>query len=120
MRSKTSTVKRFLRFIFLVPITVCAVIFSISNKHSVLVFFWPIASSIEISVYLLSLGTLAVGFIFGFGFSWTVRLPIWFEQRKTQNQNIALQQEIKELKQKFLQEQEIQAKHISFSPPANA
>ena len=120
MSLKTGVIMRLLRFFFLVPITLGVIIFSISNKHSISLFFWPIASSMEISVYLLILGTLTAGFIFGFIFCWTEHLPTWVERRKVQNQNKALQQEIKELKQSPQREQNVQTQHVNFSPPANA
>jgi uncharacterized integral membrane protein len=40
--------------------------FSVSNKHFVGVFFWPLPGFIELPVYILGLGILVAGIIIGY------------------------------------------------------
>jgi uncharacterized integral membrane protein len=55
---------------FTIPITLSAIIFAISNKHIIEIFFWPLPGLVELPVYILGLGILVTGFSFGYLVGW--------------------------------------------------
>jgi|TARA_B110000438_G_C15658578_1_gene582823 uncharacterized integral membrane protein len=52
------------------PLTILIVIFSISNKQTIEIFFWPLPWALEVPVYLFSLSVLVSGFLFGYVVGW--------------------------------------------------
>jgi uncharacterized integral membrane protein len=68
-KARPARFKRF-KWVFTIPITLLAIMFSISNKHIIEVFLWPLPGLIELPVYILGLSILVTGFIFGYLLGW--------------------------------------------------
>jgi uncharacterized integral membrane protein len=58
------------KWVFTIPITLFTITFSVSNKHIIEVFLWPLPGLIELPVYILGLSILVTGFIFGYLVGW--------------------------------------------------
>lgn len=56
---------RFFGLVVGVPLALLAVSFALANRHVVRVEFWPLPFSVDIALYLLSLGPLALGLVVG-------------------------------------------------------
>ena len=52
------------------PVTLAVVIFAIANRGPVSVDFWPFALAVDVPVYGLALGTLAIGCLLGALLTW--------------------------------------------------
>lgn len=61
---------RRLSWIVTLPITILAVLFALSNSGSVQVRLWPLPWVAELPLYLLILGSLLLGFLFGAVVAW--------------------------------------------------
>ncbi len=61
---------RFLSWLLFLPFALIVVIFAVSNRGPIAVDFWPLPFSQDVTLYLLSLGTLAFGFFFGALLTW--------------------------------------------------
>ncbi|MBH69146.1 MAG: hypothetical protein CMM58_12385 [Rhodospirillaceae bacterium] len=118
--SKKRGIIKLIRLLFLVPLTVGAIIFAISNKHTVSLFFWPLSPSLEMPVYILSLGILIVGFILGNVFSWFDHSLNWMKRRKNEKKISELEQELSAIKQCISKNKKVPAKPTELSPAGNA
>ena len=83
MLSGVGVLLKVFRILFFITLSIAVVFFSISNKHSGLVRFWPFDFCIEIPIYVLCLGTLGIGFTSGFLFSSLKNLPRKYKERQT-------------------------------------
>ena len=97
MLSGVGVLLKVFRILFFTTLSIAVVFFSISNKHSGLVRFWPFDFDVEIPIYVLCLGTLGIGFISGFLFSSLKNLPRKYRERQT------FKKEIKSLDQQLRQ-----------------
>jgi len=97
MLSRVGILLKLLKVFFFTTVSITVVLFAISNKHSGLVKFWPFDLYIESPIYVLSLGTLGLGFILGFLFSTLKNLPQKYKERQT------FKKEIKSLDQQLRQ-----------------
>ena len=97
MLSGVGVLLKVFRILFFTTLSIAVVFFSISNKHSGLVRFWPFDLYIEIPIYVLCLGTLGIGFMSGFLFSSLKNLPQKYRERQT------FKKEIKSLDQQLRQ-----------------
>ena len=88
MLSGVGILLKVFRILFFTTLSIAVVFFSISNKHSGLVRFWPFDFYIEIPIYVLCLGTLGIGFISGFLFSSLKNLPRKYKERQTVKKEI--------------------------------
>ena len=65
---------RFVSWLILLPSSIVLVVFSVINRHSVMINFWPFDFVPEIRLYVVILGVLMVGVFWG-GFA------VWFAGR---------------------------------------
>ena len=70
MKNNKIFFNKLLKWILTIPFFIFLIIFSLSNKQLLEIFLWPIPWSIEIPVYLFSLGILLSGFVFGYIIGW--------------------------------------------------
>ena len=56
--------RRFL-WVFTLPLTIVAVVFSIANRHVVSLKLWPFDIPLEMPLFLVLLASLVIGFLFG-------------------------------------------------------
>ncbi len=52
------------------PVTLAVVVFAVANRGPVTVDFWPFALAVDVPVYGLALGTLAIGCLLGALLTW--------------------------------------------------
>ncbi len=97
MLSGIGVLLKVFKVLFFTTLSIAVVLFSISNKQSGLLRFWPFDFYIEIPIYVLCLGTLGLGFISGFLFSSLKNLPRKYRERQT------FKKEIKSLDQQLRQ-----------------
>ena len=97
MLSSAGVLIKLLKFSLVTALSIAVVLFAISNKHAILVALWPFNLSVEVPVYLLCLGILAVGFILGSLFSWLKNLPRNYRERQTLKQFEQLDERVKQL-----------------------
>ncbi len=69
---------RLLSLLITLPVTLVVVVFAVANRHPVSVDFWPFALAIDIPLYALALGTLALGCLLGALLTW---LPLLVARR---------------------------------------
>ncbi|EKV32445.1 hypothetical protein C882_2524 [Caenispirillum salinarum AK4] len=62
---------KLIRWLIGLPLAAVAIIFAVSNRQMVTVELWPFPWTADLPLYLLSLGTLAVGIVIGALFAWT-------------------------------------------------
>jgi uncharacterized integral membrane protein len=62
---------KLIRWLIGLPLAAVAIIFAVSNRQMVTVELWPFPWTVDLPLYLLSLGTLAVGIVIGAVFAWT-------------------------------------------------
>ena len=97
MLSSVSVLIKLLKFSLVTALSIAVVLFAISNKHAILVAFWPFNLSLEVPVYLLCLGILVAGVILGSLFSWLKNLPRNYRERQTLKQIEQLDERVKQL-----------------------
>ena len=97
MLSGIGVLLKVFKVLFFTTLSIAVVLFSISNKQSGLLRFWPFDFYIEVPVYALCLATLGLGFISGFLFSSLKNLPLKYRERQT------FKREIKSLDQQLRQ-----------------
>lgn len=61
---------KLIRWIIGLPLAAIAIIFAVSNRQMVTVELWPLPWTADLPLYLLSLGTIAVGVVIGGIFAW--------------------------------------------------
>lgn len=61
---------KLIRWLIGLPLAVVAIIFAVANRDMVTVELWPFPWTATLPLYLLSLGTLAVGIVIGALFAW--------------------------------------------------
>ena len=61
---------RFLWLIITLIAVAVAMVFAISNTQTVTLRFWPLTGQLDITLWMLTLGVLAVGAVFGGGLVW--------------------------------------------------
>ncbi len=69
---------RLLSLFITLPVTLLVVVFAVANRHPVSVDFWPFALAMDIPLYALALGTLALGCLLGALLTW---LPLLLARR---------------------------------------
>lgn len=65
-----SRLVRLLSFAVSFPVTLAAIVFAVTNRGPVTVDFWPFALAVDVPVYVLALGTLAIGMGLGALLTW--------------------------------------------------
>lgn len=77
---------RFLWLIITLIAITLAMVFAISNTQSVVLRFWPLTGELEIALWMLALGAMAIGAIIGGGLVWlslvAARTRNWSLQRR--------------------------------------
>jgi uncharacterized integral membrane protein len=61
---------KLLSWLIFIPFAVVVVVFAVSNRGPIPINFWPLPFEEQIPLYLISLGTLAVGAFFGGLLTW--------------------------------------------------
>jgi len=61
---------RYLAWIITIPIAVVLISFAVTNRDIVTVGLWPLPFVLDLPLYLLVLGALVVGFLFGGVLAW--------------------------------------------------
>ncbi len=61
---------KLLSWLIFIPFAVVVVVFAVSNRGPIPINFWPLPFAEEIPLYLISLGTLAIGAFFGGLLTW--------------------------------------------------
>ncbi len=69
---------RLLSLLITLPVTLVVVVFAVANRHPVSVDFWPFALAVDVPLYALALGTLALGALLGALLTW---LPLLVARR---------------------------------------
>lgn len=69
---------RLLSLLITLPVTLAVVVFAVANRGPVTVDFWPFALAVEVPLYGLALGTLALGCLLGALLTW---LPLLLTRR---------------------------------------
>ena len=82
MKSNRFSLGKLFKWILAIPFTIFLIIFSVSNKQLLEIFLWPLPWSIEIPVYLFSLGLLLSGFVFGYIIGWGRAVLKYYEKTK--------------------------------------
>ncbi len=95
---------KYLSWIITLPLTVIAVIFAVSNLHSIAVGFWPLEQTFSLPLYIAVLATFVVGFVCG-------GMVLWFSAGKTRRkarrlefEAVGYKREIASLKQRVSQQ----------------
>jgi uncharacterized integral membrane protein len=86
-------VKR-LSWIWTLPLMVVAVIFAIANRESVMLDLWPLEISIQAPLFILVLGSVAVGLFAG-------GVAVWFSGGHTRRQARAARRQVAELEREL-------------------
>lgn len=81
---------KLIRWIIGLPLAAIAIIFAVSNRQMVTVELWPLPWTADLPLYLLSLGTLAIGILIGALFAWTAG-----SHRRAQSRTEKRRQEIR-------------------------
>ena len=87
MKSNKLFLGKLFKWILAIPFTIFLIIFSVSNKQLLEIFLWPLPWSIEIPVYLFSLGLLLSGFVFGYIIGWGRAVLKYYEKAKKISQS---------------------------------
>lgn len=61
---------KLIRWLIGLPLAIIAIVFAVSNRDMVEIDLWPFPWTAELPLYILSLGTLAVGILVGAIFAW--------------------------------------------------
>ena len=69
---------RLLSLLITLPVTLAVVVFAVANRSPVTVDFWPFALAVDVPLYGLALGTLALGCLLGALLTW---LPLLLARR---------------------------------------
>ena len=81
-----SFIGRFLWWILTITAISIAMVFAVSNTQQVILHFWPFTGQLEISAWVLVIGAMATGTLFGGGIVWlsliAARTHNWALQRR--------------------------------------
>lgn len=61
---------KFLSWLIGIPVAIIAIVFAVINRHGVLVDLWPLPWEVHLPLYLLVLGSLAIGLVIGGCLAW--------------------------------------------------
>jgi putative membrane protein len=75
---------RLLSWIIMVPVAVLVIVFSVSNRTSTPVDFWPLPYSVTLPLFSVVLGSLLVGFCLGGLVGW---ISNWGRRREARRQS---------------------------------
>jgi len=90
-----SRLRHWLSVLITLPITLIAVVFAVVNRQSVPVDLWPFGVTVDMPLFLLSLGALGIGMILGAGLLW---VPLMAARRRNRKQDKQLSQITAELR----------------------
>lgn len=79
-----------------------ALCFAFSNRQPVTISLWPFDLALEAPLYLLSLGTLFMGLLFGAVVAWLMMIPHRLQSRRLHKDIANLNQKIIDLQQTVL------------------
>lgn len=81
------------------PLALIAITFAVINRHPVTVDVWPFPWEISVPLYLLVLGALAVGIVFGGIFTWLSAAPVRGRAVKESRRANAMAYQLDQLKE---------------------
>jgi len=84
-------------------IFVAALVFALSNRQSIAVSLWPFDVDVLMPLYLIVLGSLALGALFGGGFIWIGTLQHRFLARRLGKDVVLLSDKLNELERELAQ-----------------
>jgi len=96
---------KFISGIFAAIILVPVLAFALSNRADVEVALWPFDGSLQMPVYLVGLGPLAFGLLFGALWGWVCTVPHRFKARRLDKELGALNDKITELQKTAIGQQ---------------
>ncbi|MFY9288749.1 MAG: lipopolysaccharide assembly protein LapA domain-containing protein [Alphaproteobacteria bacterium] len=76
-----------------------ALCFALANRQNALLSLWPFGVELEVPLYLLTLGTLFLGLLFGSVIAWLAMLPYRMQNRRLRKDITALHVKIEDLQQ---------------------
>ena len=82
MKNSRFFLNKLLKWLLTIPFIIFLIIFSVSNKQFLEIYLWPIPWSIEIPVYIFSLGILLSGFGFGYIIGWGRAVLKYYKKTK--------------------------------------
>lgn len=88
-----------LRWIVTIPLAVAIIVFSVSNRESVLVDPWPLGGPLFVPLYILVLGAAAGGLLAGSTMQWLTHAPARLQSRRKSGQIGKLEAELGKLKE---------------------
>src|SRR6185312_10071242 len=88
---------KFLSWILSLIVLALALCFALNNQQSVTVSLWPFGVEVVTPVYILSLGTLFLGFLLGAVTGWLTHLPHRIEARRLRRDIADLRDRVEEL-----------------------
>ena len=77
-----------LSIIVTLPLTAAFVVFAIANREPVMVNFWPFGITLEMPLFMLALGLLALGALFGGLLMW-IPLLRWRARARARERRVA-------------------------------
>lgn len=80
------------------PVAVVAILFAVVNRHAVQVGLWPLPWQVNLPLYLLVLGALAVGLIVGGVIVWVSSGKVRSRARREGRRARALEREVEALR----------------------
>jgi uncharacterized integral membrane protein len=90
---------KFISRIIAVPIAIIVVAFAIANRHLIEVSLDPLPYTVSLPLYLVVIGTLALGFAAGAGAAWLSGYGARRQARGTKARIVALEAEVARLRE---------------------
>ncbi len=87
----------FIRGLLGFALAIVLTVFAVFNRHDVLFSFGPFASSFELPFYVVGLGFMGAGFVFGGLFVWLGAAPLRRTRRKQRKVIKALEKDLEKL-----------------------
>lgn len=102
-------VVKHLSWLVTLPVTIVAVAFAVANRGEVALGLWPLPGALTLPVYLIVLGTLALGFLLGWVVAWIAWAPRRRRARQTAERARQLARELAEERRRAAAERPVPA-----------
>jgi lipopolysaccharide assembly protein A len=79
-------------------VLVLALSFALHNRANITVSLWPFGVEVVTSLYILSIGTLFLGFLLGAVFGWAIHVPHRMEARRLRRHVADLKEKIEDMR----------------------
>jgi uncharacterized integral membrane protein len=77
-----------------VPLVILAAIFALSNRSMVTLDLWPLPFDLDLPLYLVVLGPLAIGLVGGASLAWAAAVPARRRARDTRRRAESLERQL--------------------------